>query len=108
MNGMDNFNSHRHGGGRRIGGQRWDEVDAALLVLIRLVLEDSWSERRAAAELRAKVPDESVLRGVRTCVARALAERPTPVAKRATRTLDIVFSDCADHDPGRALVAEGA
>lgn len=90
---MDWFNYGRSDGGRLHGAHQWDRVDAALLALIRLVLDDSWSAQRAATELRVKVTDESVLCRVRTRVRAALAERPTPVAQRAARTLDLLLDD---------------
>ena len=90
---MDRFNYDKASGGRWNSGRRWDEVDAALLALIRLILDESWSAQRAAAELRAKVTDESVLRRVRTRVQCALAERPTPIAQRAASTLDVLLGD---------------
>lgn len=82
-------------------GGRWDEVDTALLALIRLVLDESWSPKRAAAELRMKVPRTVLLR-VRTRVLDARADHPTPVAERAALTLDEVFST-----PERTLLAAG-
>ena len=90
---MDRSNCHRKNRGCLNGGRRWDEVDAALLALIRLILDDSWSPQRAAAELRVKVTEESVLCRVRTRVRNALAERPTPVAQRAAQTLDVLLGD---------------
>lgn len=99
---MDVLNCRTHTGGSRRGRCRWEEVDAALLALIRLVLDDSWSPRRAAEELRAKVPGETILRRVRARVLNALADHPTPVAQRAAATLDEVFAV-----PDRALLAAG-
>ena len=99
---MDTLNCRRHAKGGPGGRCRWDEVDAALLAVIRLVLDDSWSAHRAAAELRAKVPDEAVLRRVRNRVMNAHAKHPTPVAQRAALTLDALFGT-----PERFLVAAG-
>lgn len=99
---MDALNCRTHAEGSRRGRCRWDEVDAALLALIRLVLDDSWSARRAAAELRAKVPGDTVLRRVRSRVLNALADHPTPVAQRAAATLDELFAI-----PDRGLLAVG-
>lgn len=99
---MDTLNCRRHAEGSPSGRCRWDDVDAALLALIRLVLDDSWSAHRAAAELRAKVPRDAVLRRVRARVLNALAEHPTPVAQRAALTLDAVFGT-----PERTLLAAG-
>lgn len=90
---MDRFNHHRSTGPRRSGPRRWGPVDAALLTLIRLVLDDGWSAHQAAADLRARVADQSVLHLVRARVRDALAERPTPVAQRAVRTLDVLLDD---------------
>jgi len=86
---------HRFGSnrGRREGVPQWGEVDAALLTLIRLVLDDGWSAQRAGLELREKVNDDSVLRRVRIRVHNALAERPTFVAQRAAQTLDASLDD---------------
>ena len=96
---MDTFKCRRHARGSLNGHCRWDDTDAALLALIRLVLDDSWSAQRAAAELRARVADETALRRARTRVRNALAERATPVAQRAELTLDVLLGD-----PDRALV----
>lgn len=68
--------------------RRRHEVDLVILELLRLVSDESWSPRRAAGTLRRRVPDESVLRGARRRVVRALAERPSRVARRAAATLD--------------------
>lgn len=69
----------------------WDELDAALLALIRLVLDDSWSAEQAAEKMAGQVTDESVLRRLRARVVSALAERPTPLAARAAQTMDALF-----------------
>lgn len=90
---MGPFNRYSGHGGRRIGDRRWGEVDAALLALIRLVLDDSWSAQQAAAELGDKVTDDWVLRIVRIRVQSAFDEHPTPVAQRAARTLDVLLGD---------------
>lgn len=89
---MDRFSFYSSNDGRP-QGRRWDEVDTAMLALIRLVLDDSWSAQWAAAALRVRVVDESVIRRVRTRVENALADRPTPVARRAKRTLDVLLGD---------------
>lgn len=68
--------------------RRRHEVDLVILELLRLVSDESWNPRRAAGTLRRRVPDESVLRGARRRVVRALAERPSQVAHRAAVTLD--------------------
>lgn len=88
---MDRFSSTTRRGGRRGRTRRWDETDAALLALIRLALDDSWSAEAAAGEMAMRVPDQSVLRRVRVRVENAVAERPTPVALRALRTLDALL-----------------
>lgn len=99
---MDPSNCTTSSRGRLKGAHQWDEADAALLALIRLILDDSWSAEGAASELRVKVTDESVLCRVRTRVRRALAERPTPMAQRAERTLDVLLDD-----RGSTLASEG-
>ena len=100
---MDTLKCRRHPDGSLSGRCRWHEVDAALLALIRLVLDDSWSAQRAAAELRVKVPADTVLRRVRTRVLNALDEHPTPVAQRAAHTLEALLGDS-----GRTLQAAGS
>ncbi len=65
-----------------------DEADLVILELIRLVTEDSWTPRRAAATLRRRTPNESALREARRCVLRALADRRSTGARRAAATLD--------------------
>lgn len=99
---MDSLNHHRSGGAARRGRRPWDTTDAALLALIRLVLDDAWSPEQAATHLRARVVDQAVLRRVRARVLNALAERPTPVAQRAARTLDALLDD-----PDPALAPAG-
>ena len=88
---MDRLKS-RTRGVRRGSGRAWDEVDSALVALIRLVLDQSWTAERAGAELRARVRNDQVLLRVRARVRNALDERPTPVARRAARTLDMALA----------------
>ena len=84
------------------GGQR-DATDAAMVQLVRLVLDDAWSAPAAAASLRARVPDDAILRRARARVAGALAERPSTVAARAAATLDLALrAGRADHVPEAA------
>lgn len=90
---MELLDHYRSSNTRRDDRRRWGQEDAALLSLIRLVLDDSWSANRAAVELRSRVADEAALHRVRARVRRALVERPTPVAERAARTLDVVLGD---------------
>lgn len=71
---------------------RWDQTDAALLALVRLVLDHSWTPDGAAAELRAKVGDDSLLLRVRSRVRAALADHPTPLGLRAAETLDLALA----------------
>jgi len=99
---MDTLRCRRHTRGSLSGGCRWDKVDARLLASIRLVLDDAWSAHRAAADLRVRVADDTVLRRVRTRVRDALADRPTPVAQRAALTLDVLLGG-----PDRVLVTAG-
>lgn len=93
--GMDLFDRHVGERSRRNGRRSWDAADVALLALIRLALEDSWSAQRAAAELRLRVTDESVLYRVRARVRNALSDRPTPVAQRCARTLEVLLGEPA-------------
>ena len=72
------------------GGRR-DAVDAAMVRLVRLVLDDAWSAPWAAAQLREQVPDRAVLRRARARVSSALADRVSTVAERAAATLDLAL-----------------
>ena len=101
---MDTLERRRHPGGSLAGHRRWDDVDAAMLALIRLVLDDSWSAKRAASELALKVRNQTVLRRVRARVRNALAENPTPVARRAALTLDVLFGGAE----GISVIAGGS
>lgn len=101
---MDTLECRRRPPGSLGGHRRWDDVDAAMLALIRLVLDDSWSAKRAASELGLKVRNHTVLRRVRSRVRNALAESPTPVAQRAALTLDVLFGDAE----GVAVIAGGS
>jgi hypothetical protein len=60
--------------------------------LVRLVVDDDWSERAAGVQLRERVKDESVLRWMRARVMRGQAERATPFGERAARTLDAALA----------------
>jgi hypothetical protein len=73
-------------------GPRRYAVDAAMLQLVRLVLDDGWTAATAAALLRERVRDEAVLRRARAKVSRVLAERAGTVAERAAATLDLALS----------------
>ena len=101
---MDTLEFRRPPRGSLAGHRRWDDVDAAMLALIRLVLDDSWSAKRAASELGLKVRNQTVLRRVRARVRNALAESPTPVAQRAALTLEVLFGG----GEGVAVSAEGS
>ena len=71
--------------------KRWDQTDAALLALVRLILDDSWTAGRAAAELRTRIADDSVLRQLRARVRAAHTDPPTPLEQRAAQTVDRLF-----------------
>jgi hypothetical protein len=74
------------------GGRRLNAVDAAMVQLVRLVLDDAWAASTAAAQLRERVPNDSVLRRVRSRVAAALTDRASDVGERALVTLDLALS----------------
>jgi len=71
-------------------------VDAAMVHLIRLVVDDGWSAASAGQALSQQVPDQAVLRRARARVQRAMAESVTPVGKRAVATLQVALSIGAD------------
>ena len=100
---MELFASHTGGRLHRNGRRGLDKVDLALLALIRLVLDDSWSPQPAAAELRRQVDDDLVLYRLRARVRNALFERPSPVAQRAAQTLAVLLDET-----GPPLVRNGS
>lgn len=86
---------------------RSDAVDAAMALLLRLVLDDTWSAASAAAKLREQVPSRAVLSRARARVSAAMAERVSAVAERAAETLDLALSVAgkASRDPAATSAA---
>jgi len=74
------------------GGRRLDAVDAAIVQLVPLVLDDAWGALTAATQLREQGHDDAVLRRVRARVSWAMAERPSRIAERALATIDAALS----------------
>lgn len=72
--------------------RRPDPVDTAIVQLVRLVLDDSWSASTAAIVLCDLVEDQAVLRRARTRVAWAAADRASHVTERALATLDLAIN----------------
>ncbi len=82
--------------GRSLPGARrrdWDAVDATVLQVVRLVLDDGWTAQEAAAEVRRGVSDQFVLRRAWARVERALAERRSAIAVRAAATLRLAMTE---------------
>ncbi len=75
-----------------VPARRLDAVDAAILHLVRLVLDEGWTVAEAAAVLCQQVPDVAVLRRARVRVRRTLAERTGPAGQRAAATLDTALA----------------
>ena len=68
--------------------RRWTATDRGMAHLVRLVLADDWNPETAAEHLRALVAGDHVLRRMAHRVHSATADRPSPIADRAVRTLD--------------------
>ena len=86
---------------------RRDAADAAMLQLIRLVLDDAWTASAAATELWERVPDHAVLRRAKARVTAALTDRPSAVARRAVATLDLAMNQGLPRPPDPSLVDHG-
>jgi hypothetical protein len=74
------------------GGRRKDAVDLAIVQLVRLASDDTWTAGAAAIQLRDHVHDETVLRCARSRVGWALAERSSIIGERAAATLDAALA----------------
>ena len=73
-------------------GRRRGPIDAVLVALVRLVVDDSWTPAWAAERLREQVDDERALRRARDQVGWALADRPSAFGERAAATLDAALA----------------
>ena len=74
------------------GRGRYSLTDAAMVQLVRLIIDDAWTAVGAAAQLRERVPDDAVLRRVHAKVSSALVERASSVGERAAATLELALS----------------
>jgi hypothetical protein len=73
---------------------RWNQTNAALLAVVGLILDHSWTTDRAATELREKVGDDSVPRRATGRVRAAFAEYPSVILRlpeRRVRKLEPAF-----------------
>jgi hypothetical protein len=73
-------------------GRRFTPVDAAMVHLVRLVVDEAWTAASAGAALSRQIPDMAVLRRAQARVRRALAEGVTPVGQRAAATLEVALA----------------
>ncbi|WP_395659793.1 hypothetical protein [Nocardioides sp.] len=67
-------------------------ADLALLTLVRLACDGSWTVDAAGERLRAEVRDPLVLREARARVLEALAGRPGTVGGRSLAILDVALA----------------
>ncbi len=74
------------------GGRRRDPVERAIVELVRLIVDDTWTAVAAGVQLRRHVGDEAVLRCARSRVGWALAERSSVIGERAAATLDAALA----------------
>jgi hypothetical protein len=72
--------------------RRFTPVDAAMVHLVRLVVDEGWTAARAGEALSRQIPDTAVLRRARARVQRALVEGVTPVGNRAVATLEVALA----------------
>lgn len=72
-----------------IAGRHRPSTDTALLQVVRMALDETWSPGVAANRLLERVDgDLAVLRRARARVLRGASERPTRISERALVTLD--------------------
>lgn len=77
--------------GRVRRSRRRDAADAAMALLVPLVLDDAWTAVTAAAHLRGRPYEEVVLRRARARVLSTSPGRASIVAQRAVATLDLAL-----------------
>lgn len=68
--------------------RRSQRVDQALVVLVRLVWDETWTVRCAGDQLWSEVPDQLALRGARARVLGAMTGRRTALGERSVAILD--------------------
>ena len=84
---------------------RHSRLDAAVLDLVRIVLDPCWTAETGAEELLGFVDhDERLLRMVRARVARNLLTRPTQADRRAGETLELALSRVTPSDQPRGFI----
>ena len=77
---------------RRVADRPRPSTDVALLQVLHMVLDESWSPVIAADRLLKRVDgDRIVLRHARARVLRGATERPTGITERALATLDLAL-----------------
>jgi hypothetical protein len=74
-------------------GSHWSPVDSGMVALARQVLDEDWDPVRSAQHLVEAIGDRRILRRMYARVERALAERPSEVAARASTTLRLALED---------------